>query len=232
MSRQLLRLAARLPALLTFALLTLPALAQVTLVSQEARSGSGGWTVAPFDPSQNRDNPTTWSTNTNFTDVSDLGLHLKITRSGSLNVFRSAPTGTTLNASWTLSDFKVVFRVDQPTPFTVQNDGTWGTSAFPLYYPSASLSSQDATHIFPDVVGPGLPHQAKTGILQPGTYTFSGALGYEVTPQTAPPVQPFQPFIESGSFTAELTVGVPEPTCLPAMIAAAALLRRSRRLPT
>src|SRR5688500_17477021 len=110
MGQSLKSLTAMLSALFTLALaVTSPAFAELTLVSEQLRSGSGGWSRGILG---NTSDPTDWSTApfpdtpTNFTlaDPSG-GLQVKVTRRGSLSVFRNAPTGTTLNAAWSIEDF-------------------------------------------------------------------------------------------------------------------------------
>jgi len=211
------------------------ALAEVTLVSQEARSGSGDWAIWPLgltDPTYNWDHPTAWNTTTNFTtlDLEGDGLQLNLTRSGFLNMSRGVPAGTGHYANWGIQDFKVVFSVDEPTPFSVESSGRWetGTPGDPpgvlLFHPAPVLTSQDGTRIFPQTVGGGgVPHSATSGTLQPGTYTFSGGVGNEI-PRA---VSEFR-YIESGSFTTQLIVGVPEPAVFP-LVAAVMLCALRRR---
>lgn len=129
------------------ALATSSALADVTLVSQEARSGSGDWAVWPInptDPTYNWDHPTVFNTTSSFTtlDPSGDGLQVNMTRSGSLSLTRGVPAGTGHYGSWTIQDFKVVFRVDEPTPFAVASSGVWGprTSRYTILVPFCGTS--------------------------------------------------------------------------------------------
>ena len=93
------RFAAGLGVSLVLAMGTWPASADVTLVSQEARSGSGDWAIRPLgltDPTYNWDHPTTWTTSTNFTTLGPAGggLQLNLTRSGSTSKNIGPPAGT------------------------------------------------------------------------------------------------------------------------------------------
>ena len=227
MAGPLFRSPATLAALLLLSLLTPTAFPDVTLISQQARTGSGNWSSGPLGSTSN---PTTWTTNTNFTTADPSGLHLNITRTGSAGASRGAPVQMTLNASWNIQDFQVVFRVDEPTPYTVFSEGSFGSfvGGFSNVYPRlARLADQNGTTIFP-TVGPNAFSQTQTGVLQPGTYTFNGSVGYEVPFGQGPP--PNSPAIsDSGSFTAELTVGVPEPATLPAVLAALVFASRRKR---
>jgi hypothetical protein len=215
--------------LFAVALATSSALADVTLVSQEARTGTGDWAIWPMnptDPTYNWDHPTVWSTTSNFTtlDPSGDGLQLNMTRSGSTGKGIGPPAGSAHYGAWTIQDFKVVFNVDEPTPFSVESSGRWGQGIIlpPVYHPGPVLWDGDGTIIF-NAMRPDVPHSAMAGILQPGTYTFSGVVGAEV-PREVSSLRLF----ESGSFTTQLIVGVPEPAVLP-VVAAVGLCALRRR---
>jgi hypothetical protein len=222
MTGQPLRSPATLAALLLLTLLTPTALPDVTLISQQARSGFGSFSSGPEGSTSV---PTTYTVNNNFTDVSPDGLHVKITRTGSGSAGRGPPVQLTSLASWTIQDFEVVFRVDEPTPFTAKSEGSWGRplDTNPRH---ATLVLQGGTTIFPSNPGYIFSYN-QSGILEPGTYTFSGSVGNVLTLSDVP--APNTPALTlSGSINAELTVGVPEPAALPAIFAALLLTRRQR----
>jgi hypothetical protein len=214
--------------LLALALATIApiASAQITLISEQLRSGGGSWKVGGIADPSSYNNPTSWGApvafpddDTNSTTIDPNGLHVKVTRTGQQTRSGQGQQGQT--ASWTTQDFKVVFRVDQPTPFSAHSTGGFGDSFTP--FPGAGLYAEDRHLVFP--VNAGFP-PSQSGILPPGTYSFEGTAGEPIESGGGAVFRTF-------TWSSELTVGVPEPTCLPAagIVATAALARRRRTSP-
>jgi hypothetical protein len=192
---------ARVVAVLVLAAVGLPAFAQLTLLSEELRRGNGNW-FDPIGPDPPVTNPTTFSsgpfpdTADNFLTLDSSGLRLKVDQLGFSQM--STPGLQGQSSFWDVRDFTVRFRVDQPLTYTFS--AVEGTLQSPVY----RLQADGQAAVFggfPSLIMQGAA--SRTGVLAPGTYTFTGSSANEGP--GGPPLGVGIPL------RSEFSVAVPEP---------------------
>jgi hypothetical protein len=130
--------------------------------------------------------------------------------------FQNRPTNQFIG-SYDDHGFRVVFDVDQPTPFTFHHGG----DGFDIAAISLAADGSPPVGPFPAVPFP----VDVTGVLAPGHYTFTG--------DTNARAMYGANFDGTTSLhDLRLTVGVPEPTTLPLLAAPLVLLLRRAAKPT
>jgi hypothetical protein len=200
--------------------------AQITLLSEQLRSGSGS-VIDPAGPGNLISNPTNWSggpfpdDGINFTNLDQFGLDINVNQMGR----RESSHGILVTStSWRAHDFTVRFRIDQPLEYTfVAQDSPAGTPGRPIY----GLQAEGQPRVFvgtPSSIMQGSTQ--RTGILPAGTYSLGGNTAIEF-PLPTGPVGFY--LLEEVPLQAHFSIVAPEPAALPVM--AALVLCAGRRRP-
>jgi hypothetical protein len=201
--------------------------AAVSVTSQKLVSGAGRYWLHTMFGSIPISEPTVYTEApfpndaSNHATVDQTGLHVLVNLSGSATG-KPMQTNYQVRDNWDSKRFEIVFQLNQPATYKYHGE-MWSPSYLPQL-PPTTLSGPGGSIDFSAAAF--VRTLDAEGVLQPGTYTFSGTVGYDYHsgPQNLP-----NPGMISGLQHTTLDIIVPEPGFAAGVVTASVLLASGRR---